>query len=114
MYWRGLYGRNSPTGLPLRVTMKSSPSSSALMISPLLLRSSRWVSFFVIEIIVAPVLQSIFVFQERVGQPKGQAPRSLRRQNAEQGAASGDPPKRLLEHPRAQAPADQIANRESG
>lgn len=35
-------GVNSPTGTPLRVTTKISPSSSRRMMSPLLLRNSRW------------------------------------------------------------------------
>jgi hypothetical protein len=84
------------------------------MISPLLLRSSRWVSFFVIKGIVAPVLQSIFVFQERLSQASGQGPRSGRRQDAEQRTTGWDPAERLLQDLRAQAPADQIADRERG
>src|SRR5688500_7837458 len=40
---RGLTGRSSPTGTPLRVTVKVSPLSRALMMRPLSLRSSRWV-----------------------------------------------------------------------
>src|SRR3977135_1311071 len=94
--------------------MKSSPSSRALMISPLLLRSSRWVSFFVITVIVAPVLQSVFVFQERLGQAKGEAARRSPRQDAEQRTASRDPAECLLQDLRAQTTADQIADRESG
>src|SRR5258705_9326127 len=94
--------------------MKSSPSSRARMISPLLLRSSRWVSFFVIKAIVAPVLQSIFVFQEGPDQARGQAARSGRRQHAEQRTASRNPPECPLQDLRAQATAGQLANRESG
>jgi len=40
---RDLTGVSSPTGTPLRVTRKDSPRSRPRMISPLELRSSRWV-----------------------------------------------------------------------
>jgi hypothetical protein len=84
------------------------------MISPLLLRSSRWVSFFVITVIVAPVLQSIFVFQEGLNQARRQATGGAGRQDAEQRAARRNPGKLALQDPRAQPPGDQIADRESG
>lgn len=46
---RRLTGINSPTGTPLRVTMKDSPRSSPRMISPLSLRRVRWVITFAIS-----------------------------------------------------------------
>ena len=39
--WRRRIGTSSPTGMPSRVTTKHSPRSSARMVSPLPLRSSR-------------------------------------------------------------------------
>jgi len=60
------------------------------------------------------VLQSIFVFQERLGQARGQGPWGSRGQHAEQGTTSRNPPERQLQDLRAQAAGDEIANGESG
>jgi len=59
------------------------------------------------------VLQSIFVFQEKLGHTRGKAPRGSARQDAEQRTAGGNPPQRLLQALGAEAMADQIADRES-
>lgn len=97
-------GRSSPTGTPLRVTTKSSPRSSARMISPLWLRNSRWVSSRVIESSVA------LVRQEAADQGTGQASGPIGRQRAEQGAALGDPAETPLEDPDRESAAAEIAD----
>jgi hypothetical protein len=60
------------------------------------------------------VLQSIFVFQERLGQTRGQGPWDSLGQHAEQRPASMNPAECVLRDLRAQAPANEIANGESG
>jgi hypothetical protein len=60
------------------------------------------------------VLQFIFVFQERLGQARGQAAWGEGRQETEQRPASRNPGKRALQDLCAQATGDQIADRERG
>jgi len=83
------------------------------MTSPLLFRSSLWVNFFAIGIIVAPVLQWIFGLQKRLPQASRQAAWRGAGQNAEEGAARRNPCKRALEDGDAQVPVEQVANRKS-
>ncbi len=107
-----LAGRSSPTGLTSRVTMKSSPLSSARITSPLLLRSSRWVSLRVIVSNVARVRRCNFSLQEGSAQGTRQATRSRGRHRAEQRPPGGDPGERPLEDRHAKATVKQVTDRE--
>jgi len=79
--------------------MKSSPASSALITSPLLLRSSLWVSLRVIQLSVARVRRWNFAFQKGFTEVRWQAARRVGRQDAEQRAPGRHPGKRLLQYP---------------
>lgn len=83
------------------------------MISPLLLRSSLCVSFF-ISSSVARVLHWNLVQHETLANPRGQAPSSIARQDAEQGAAGWNPGEGPLEHADGEAAIEQVANGEGG
>ena len=100
-------GRSSPTGTPLRVTTKSSPRSSARMISPLWLRNSRWVSSRVIR-----AQRSTRATGPGGRRATWQSPGRVGSQRAEQGAALGDPAEAALQHADRESAAPEIANGE--
>src|SRR5512146_82273 len=106
---RFLIGRSSPTGTPLRVTMKSSPSSRARMISPLWLRSSLWLSLRVILSTVAPVRRG--APEPALDLARGRQAVCRRRQPL-QSEARRQPAGRALEHRYAQSSLDQVAGGE--
>jgi hypothetical protein len=77
------------------------------MISPLLLRSSRWVSFRVIRLSVARVLHS-----EPAADSRWQAAYGTGRKSAEERAASRQPRQSALEHLDRQVALAHVAHRQ--
>ncbi len=82
------------------------------MISPLLLRSSLWVSFRVIRPSVARVRRRNFASQKGFAEARRQSAGSLGWQDAEQRTPGRHPGKRLLEDANREVALPQIAHRE--
>jgi hypothetical protein len=83
------------------------------MISPLLLRSSLWVSFRVIQVSVARVRHWIFALQKGSAKGHRQSAGSFRRQDAEQRAPRRYPAKLPLQDTNHETASMKITHHES-